>query len=381
MGIREQVQDNIKQGLDALRPWRKVKPSKSKYAGHIGKTPGTLLTSSDALPTRMDIFSFNAEELDEIQNIGAERLDALCGEDRIVWLNVTGLADVEIIEWLGQRFELHPLALEDVVHVQQRPKLEDYEKTIFIVSNILHVTEERVETEQVSLFAGDGFVISFQERPGDCFEFVRERLRNKRGKIRSHGSDYLLYALLDSIVDHYFPVLEVMVERLDDTERELFTMPEADVLPELITMRRDLATLRRVLAPLRDVTQALLREDKPLMQEYTRPYLRDCQDHVLRLLDNLEACKEMTAQLMDVSLNLASQRLNEVMKVLTMISTIFIPLGFIAGLYGMNFDRTNAPYNMPELGSPYGYPIVLAVMFSIVIVLLYYFYRKGWFGR
>lgn len=380
MGIREQVQDNIKSGIDALRPRRKTKPSRSKYIGHVGKPPGTLLTSAEALPTQLSIFSFDDEHLDELHEATFEQIDALCGEDRVVWINVTGLANVELIERFGERFGLHPLALEDVVHVQQRPKLEDYEDTIYTVVNLLHVTETRIETEQVSFFAGDGFVISFQEHPGDCFEYVRERLRQKRGRIRSHGSDYLLYALLDSVVDHYFPVLEVMNERLDDIERDLFSEDEADILPDLITMRRDLVTLRRVLAPLREVLAGLLREDKPVMQEYTRPYLRDCQDHVLRLMDSLESCKDLTTQLMDVSLNLASQRLNEVMKVLTMISTIFIPLGFIAGLYGMNFNAQASVYNMPELNAAYGYPTVLGVMAVIVVALLYYFYRKGWIG-
>lgn len=380
MGIREQVQDNIKSGIEALRPRRKTKPTRSKYTGHVGKPPGTLLTDEEALPSQLSIFSFDDEHLDELHDATFEQIEALCGEDRVVWINVTGLANIELIERFGDRFGLHALALEDVVHVQQRPKLEDYEDSLYTVVNILHVTEERIETEQVSFFAGDGFVISFQEYPGDCFEFVRERLRQKRGRIRSHGSDYLLYALLDSVVDHYFPVLEVMNERLDDIERDLFSEDEADILPDLITMRRDLVTLRRVLAPLREVLAGLLREDKPLMQDYTRPYLRDCQDHVLRLMDSLESCKDLTTQLMDVSLNLASQRLNEVMKVLTMISTIFIPLGFIAGLYGMNFNAQASHYNMPELNFAYGYPTVLGVMGVIVIALLYYFYRKGWIG-
>jgi magnesium transporter len=297
----------------------------------------------------------------------------------VVWVNVEGLADTRLIEQLGDWFGLHRLALEDVVNVHQRAKTEEYGDVVFFVAPMASQAEPFV-SEQVSLFVKPGLVLTFQEgQPGDSFELVRERIRSNLGKIRLNGSDYLTYALIDALIDSYFPVLERYGERLDQLEETLTQVTrEARLIDELHDLRSNLRLVRRALWPQRDALAALLRETDTRFTEPTRLHLRDCADHIFQLIDLLETQRELTADLRDLHMSTVSHRINETMRVLTIISTIFIPLTFIAGVYGMNFDPASSPWNMPELQWYYGYPLALLLMAASALGLSYTFMRMGW---
>jgi magnesium transporter len=292
---------------------------------------------------------------------------------------VVGVGDAETVRRIGEIFALHRLALEDCINVHQRPKVEEYEDHRFIVSRMAMI-REGPDTEQISLFLGRNFVITFQEQPGDCFGPVRERLRAARGRIRAAGADYLAYALLDAIVDSYFPVLESYGERIEDLEDDVLLRPDNRTVAQIFELKRDLLALRRAAWPQREAINTLIREPSPLIDDETRIFLRDCYDHAVHVLDIVETHREQAASLTDVYLSSMSNRLNEVMKVLTIIATIFIPLSFIASVYGMNFDTERSPWNMPELEWYFGYPFALGLMALTAAGLLLFFRRKGWIG-
>ncbi|MCL4152726.1 UNVERIFIED_CONTAM: hypothetical protein GTU68_000124, partial [Idotea baltica] len=282
------------------------------------------------------------------------------------------------IEEIGKRFDLHPLALEDAIHVHQRPKTEDYDSHLFIVARML-LPDEISITEQVSIFLGKNVVVTLQERDGDCFEAVRERIR-QHSRIRDKDADYLAYALLDAIIDNYFPRIEEYRERLESLEDKLIKPNSNIAMNELHEIRRDLRHLRKLLWQHREATNSLLRLEHPLVNKETSLYIRDCHDHCVQLLDVTESYREYCTDLRDLYLAEVSMRTNDVMKVLTLIATIFMPMSFIAGLYGMNFDHNVSPYNMPETAWFYGYPFAIGLMSIIGFSLLYFFYRKGWIG-
>ena len=294
---------------------------------------------------------------------------------RVLWLNVDGLGDIDLIRSLGESFGLHPLALEDVVQSHQRPKVESYDGVLFLV---LYICRQGMEMEQLSLFLGPNFVITFQEWTGDCFDPVRQRLRQSSSRLRASGPDYLAYALVDTVIDHFFPILETLEDSLEALETEIFAKPDKATMQRLQGVRREIRGLRRPLLPLRDVVRGLLRDDRGLVSETTALFLRDCTDHANHLAESLESLREHGVQLTDSYLSLVSHQMNEVMKVLTIIATLFMPLGFVVGLYGMNFDRTHSPWNMPELGWYWGYPAVLGLMLGISLGLLWFFRRRGW---
>jgi magnesium transporter len=294
-------------------------------------------------------------------------------------LNIDGLGDVSVLERLGQHFDLHALSLEDVLNIPQRPKLEDYEAYQFLVFRMAILEELPGKTEQISLFLGRSYVLTLQEYPGDTFEPVRDRLRHGRGRIRRLGADYLAYALLDAAIDSFFPLLEELGDRLEGLEEAVLAAPSRATIEEVYSVRRALATLRRALWPAREAVNAFARSDSELVTDHTRLFLRDCYDHVLQVLDVLESYRDLTSNLMDTYLSAQSNHMNEIMKVLTIIATIFIPLTFIAGIYGMNFNPDTSPWNMPELGWYWGYPFSLALMAITAAALVFYFHRKGWF--
>ncbi|MDB5386274.1 MAG: magnesium and cobalt transport protein CorA, partial [Planctomycetaceae bacterium] len=267
-----------------------------------------------------------------------------------------------------------------VINVHQRAKLEHYSEHQFLVFHQIEMTDKLL-TEQISLFLGKDFVITFQEEPGDCLEPVRERIRNGVGMIRSLGPDYLAYAILDASVDHYFPVLEHFGEQLDDLEQQIISSPETTTMNEIHEIKRQLLTLRRKIWPLRDALNTLVRDPVPQVTEMTRIYLRDCYDHVMRIIDLLEMYRELGSDLLEFQLSSVSYKINEVMRVLTVIATIFIPLTFIAGVYGMNFDPSVSPWNMPELKWYFGYPLAMGLMGAVALGSLYFFYQQGWLGR
>jgi magnesium transporter len=326
------------------------------------------------------ILAYGPEEVVEQEITEPGRVRDFLNKWPVLWLDVEGLGDVETIRTLGEVFGLHRLALEDVLSVHQRPKIEQYGEYYFIVTRMVRLGEH-LETEQLSLFLGKNFILTFQEgRPGDCLNLIRERIRQKGGRIREAGLDYLAYALLDAIVDCYFPILEEYGERLEAFEDEILTRPYGDTVARIHEIKRNLLTLRRAIWPQRETFNTLLRDELPLVTNETRLYLRDCYDHVTQLIDLIETYRELGADLIDVYLSSISNRTNEIMRVLTVISTIFIPLTFIAGVYGMNFNSSASPWNMPELNWFWGYPLSLALMAAVALGQLIFFRRRGWLG-
>jgi magnesium transporter len=323
------------------------------------------------------ILDYGPDSLNEKESATLEECFALRDTATVTWIDVNGLQDVELIKRLGSHFGLHPLALEDVLNTGQRPKLEQFGDHCFIVMKELELNQELV-TEQISLFLGKSWVITLQEIPGDPFDPVRNRIRQGKGSIRKMGPDYLTYALIDALVDGAFPILEKVGERLEDLEKELVQTPSHKQLQELHALRRELLYLRRAIWPQREVIHALQREEYQLVQPGTRVYLRDTYDHTIQILDLLETYRDLATGMLELYLSSVSNRLNEIMKVLTIISTIFIPLTFLTSLYGMNFNPAAGPLSMPELNSPYGYPVLLILMLVIVGGMFYYFRRKRW---
>lgn len=355
---------------DELRPRRRTAP---------GAAPGTLVSDPDAPRPRIHLISYGADFFNEDEIRGVESLPARVNKDGVNWINIAGLGDADVIARLGEMFGLHRLALEDVVHVHQRPKVEEYGDQLFLIMREIDIAA-RERSDQISLFLRKGLVITFQEHHGDCFDQVRNRLRHGRGALRTMGADYLTYTLLDAVIDHYFPALETYDDRLDELTETVLTMPREWIVRDLHDIKRELFGLRRIIWASREMISNLMRVDAPVMTAETRPYLRDCYDHCVQLMDILEMQREVAAGLFDIYLSSLSNRLNEIMKVLTMIATIFIPLGFIASLYGMNFDTKASPWNMPELAWAYGYPFALGLMAATAGGLYYWFRKRGWIG-
>ncbi len=358
-----------------------------------GAPPGSVISLPDALPPKMQVFSYGPGKLIERDITSPNELTELVGRLPVTWVNVDGLGHADTIQKMGEIFSLHPLALEDVVHVHQRSKVEDYAGQLFIVARMVRMrppdavkddadAREKLETEQISMFLGKDFVLTFQEEgEEDCLEPLRERLRKDLGRARQSSPDNLAYAILDAVTDGYFPVIEWYSEELDRVEDALDHGPTVEQLRRIHRLRADLLTLRRSAWPLRDALQHLQRDTYPLITPETRVYLRDCFDHTVQIIDVLETYREICGDLREFYFSTLGQRTNEIMKVLTIISTIFIPLSFVAGVYGMNFNTEISKWNMPELNWRLGYPFSLAIMSAITAGLLYYFWRKGWFGR
>jgi magnesium transporter len=346
-----------------------------------GDPPGSLSPAPNAHPTHLHLLAYDADGLVEHRGQDVAEIERRARGAAKVWINVEGLRDVDAIRALGERYGLHPLTLEDIVQVIQRPKVDIYEGYLFVVLRMPRVEKELL-TEQLAIVLGDDFVITFGERPGDCFDAVRRRLTHVHSRMRSRGADYLAYALIDALIDAYFPILERYGELIDEMEEEVVEVERATdgVVSQIHGLRRAVMELRRAIWPLRELLNTLNRESTPYIQPETRVFLRDCSDHVSQLLDMIEVDREVTATLLDLHLSSLSARMNEIMKVLTIIATIFIPLGFFVGLYGMNFDPDVSPYNMPELHWRYGYFYSLAVMTTMALGMLGYFWAKGWIG-
>lgn len=344
-----------------------------------GAAPGTLIAPNEAEASVIDVFSFDRQTCFEEKNVGIDAVHASQTRSEITWVNITGLRDTDLIVQVADIFGLHRLALEDVLNVHQRPKVEEFEDHLFIVVRMI-AEPGSTDTEQVSIFLGTNFVISIQETSGDCFDPVRARIRRSTGRLRSSGADYLAYALIDATIDGYFPVLESLGEELEQLEDSIVASPQPALVGELHSLKRLFLSLRRAIWPHREMLSTLSREEHVLLDRETIPYLRDCYDHTIQLMDIVETYREIASGLMDVHISSVSARLNEIMKVLTIIATLFMPLGFIASLYGMNFDRSVSVWNMPELGWRLGYPFALMLMGGCAAVLIIYFWRSGWLG-
>ena len=343
-----------------------------------GTAPGTLIVDPDAPQPRLSLIGFGPDECEEVTVDSLTSIAEYRDRWPVLWLNVDGLGNRELLQAIAAEFGLHRLALEDVVNVPQRPKCDVFDDHLFIVSRML-IRDEAPATEQVSLFVAKNFILTFQERVGDVFEPVRDRIRHGRGRIRSSGPDYLMYALLDAMIDGYYPFVEDCGDRLDALEEDVFVASDGTLGERIHGIQRELLLVRKALTPLREVPRDLHREEFDLLDSGTKIYLRDCSDHVIQLAEQIETYRELASGLMDAHLANVSHRMNEIMKVLTIFAAVFIPLGFIAGLYGMNFDSAS-PWNLPELRWKYGYPAVLGLMLLTAAGLLYSFRRRGWIG-
>jgi magnesium transporter len=343
-----------------------------------GAPPGTIVVDPDAACPVMRVFAYGPDDFVERQPADVKGVRDLVDTHRVVWVNVDGLGDAATIAQLGELFGLHRLALEDVAHTGQRSKLEVYGDRLFIVARAVHLQEDELRFEQISLFLGPGFVVSFQEWFGDCFDPIRDRIRKGAGLLRNSGPDYLAYALLDATIDNYFPILESYADRLETLEDDVGDLTVLDTLTRLHAVKRDLHGLRHAIWPLREAAGALVRDKLPQFSDETRLYLRDSYDHTVRILELAESFREQTADLMNLRMSSVSNRTSDIMRVLTIIATIFIPLTFISGIYGMNFDTATSPLNMPELEWAYGYPFALGLMATSAAGMLYYVRRKGW---
>ncbi len=344
-----------------------------------GAPPGKFVVDPVAHATEIRVMCYGTEGLVEQSVDSLDVLEELRDRWPVMWVDVVGLGDPKMLNGLAARFDIHPLAIEDVANTHQRPKVEEYENLTFLVIRQMEEGDPP-NSEQISFCLGKEFLVTFQEHPGDCWETVRKRIREARGRIRNAGPDYLLYALLDAVVDHYFPVLEDYVERAEKLEDEILEGPGRTQMARIQALKHEFLSIRRDIWPLREMTMVLAREKLPHVTAEMRTYLRDCHDHAMQLVDLLESMRELGSGLMDMYLSNLSHRNNDVMKMLTVIATIFIPLTFIAGIYGMNFDHDVSAFNMPELHWAYGYPFVLGIMLAVALVLLSYFARKGWIG-
>lgn len=345
--------------------------------GPAGAPPGSLRLDPDAPKPIIRVLGYNDTEFAEHTLEDLAEFDALVAPWPKHWIDVDGLGSEPVIRAIGERFGIHPLSLEDAVHVHQRAKTEDYGDYVYFVSRMVTLRDQTFMIEQVSVFIFANTILTFQEHPGDCLEPVRERLRKGGGKIRQHTADYLAYSIIDALIDGYFPVLEKVGDRLEDLETEVILNPNEDLMHTIHQVKRELLTLRRAVWPIREAVNALMRDDLKVISPETRVYLRDCYDHAVQLVDLVENYRELSSGLMDLYLTGVSNRMNEVMKVLTIIATIFMPLSFIAGVYGMNFN-TQSPLNMPELNWKYGYAFALSLMLMTAGALTVYFRRKRW---
>ncbi len=350
--------------------------SLKKRARNIGLPPGTLIHVGEkrSEKVKIKVIDYSEMNFEEEELEGIEACFSFKDKPTMTWLNIEGIHEVSILERLGECYGFHSLTLEDILNTEQRPKMEDHGDYIYVVLKMLHSNEgNSVVIEQISLLLGKNFVISFQEgMEGDVFDPVRERIRSGKGRIRKMGSDYLAYALLDSIVDNYFIVLEKLGEKIEYLEEELVTNPTRATLQSIHNLKREMIFLRRSVWPLREVISGLERGESPLINDTTRIFLRDLYDHTVQVIDTVETFRDMLSGMLDIYLSSISNKMNEVMKVLTIIATIFIPLTFIVGVYGMNFKY------MPEIEWRWGYPLILLLMAGIAVFMLFYFRRKKW---
>ena len=347
-----------------------------KSSKKAGLPPGTLVHIGEKMTekTRVAVVEYDGQDFQEKELKNFETCYIFPKEPAVTWVNVVGIQQVEVLEKLGNCFTVHPLALEDILNTEQRPKVEDYGEDLFIVVKLITYNEKKdeVEAEQISLILRPNALISFQEKEGDDFAAVKERLRAGKGRLRKMGADHLAYTLLDVVVDQYFVVLEKLGERIEVLEGKLLADPGTATLQKIQNLKREMLLLRKWIWPLREIISSLERGEYSVIQESTRIYLRDVYDHAIQVMDAVEIYRDMLSGMLDIYLSSLNNRMNAVMKVLTIIATIFMPLTFLAGVYGMNFKH------MPELDWPWGYPLILVVMAFVAILMLTLFRRKKW---
>ena len=347
-----------------------------------GSIPGTLNIEEDAELPEIVLIDYNSDRANRITNLPPEACAKHMNTESVSWVDVKGLGSESILQRLGKVFDLHPLVLEDVVNVPQRPKVEDYPQQLVIITQMVvpKPSGEGFWLEQVSLVVGKNYLLTVQENPEkDCFLPVRRRIQYNKGSIREMGADYLAYALWDAIIDGFFPVLEIYGEKIEDLEDEVIFNPSNSSLADVYQIKRELLALRRAIWPQRNALNTLIRDGSSVIDPEILIFLRDCYDHTVQIIDIIETYRELASSLTDIYLSAISNKMNEVMKLLTVISSIFIPLTFIAGIYGMNFNPDASPCNMPELNWYWGYPFCWALMITTAAALVCFFWRRGWF--
>jgi magnesium transporter len=354
-----------------------MRHKKQKRKSKLGMPPGSLVFTGEQKMANVDITVFNYDETFSVEHNPkslSEVEELIRNLKGVIWINIDGLHDETFIEGLSTLLDIHKLTMEDILSVGQRPKLEEHSNYLHVVIKeiTLDQTEEIIEYEQISFILKDNILVSFQERTGDVFDGVRKRIREGKGTIRKRGADYLMYALLDNVVDHYFVVLETYGEKLEDLETELLENPNNHTLTKLHNFRRETLGLRRTVYPLRELIAAMEKLDDPLFTRENKVFTRDLYDHIIKVIETVEIFRDMTSSLLDLYINSVSNKTNEIMKVLTILTSIFIPLSFISGVYGMNFQ------NMPELTYKYGYFVILGVMAAVFAGMLIFLRRKKW---
>ncbi len=343
-----------------------------------GMSPGSLIFTGEKKvdQVKISVFYFNASKVNEI-NIPTQELSKLkkykTGKN-VTWINICGIHNPKVIDEVGKIFGIHPLVLEDILNVGHSPKADEYDNYIFIMTKMINYNDElnRLNIEQVSYILGKNFLITFQEKEGDVFDLIREKIRSNSGRIRKSGADYLAYRLIDTMVDTYFNVLEKIDGHIEKIEDSLLVIPEQGILQNIHSIRKEIIRLKRAISPLRDIIYNLEREQYSFIAKSTYLYLRDLYDHIKQIADNVENYREVINGLQEVYISQSGQKMNEIMKILTIIATTFIPLTFIVGIYGMNFNF------MPELSWKYGYPFVILIMIFVVIGMLIFFKRRKW---
>lgn len=338
--------------------------------------PGTLIHIGENRTENVSYgkITYDQNECAESSPTSLEELYDIQNNNKVHWININGVHQTDKIETLGKYFNLHPLVLEDIVNTEQRPKIEDYGDYIFVVIKMLSFDDKskEVSSEQVSLILGNNYVISFQERKGDVFDHLRERLRKEKTKFRKSGADYLFYSLIDAVVDHYFLILEKLGDHIEDIEEAVSSSDDENTVREIYALKREILMLRKSIWPLREIVNSIQKSIFPLFKKSTLPYFRDIYDHTVQVIETVESYRDLSSSILDMHMTIVSNRMNEIMKVLTIIATIFIPLTFVAGIYGMNFKY------MPELDWKSGYPLALGVMGIIAVIMLIFFKRKKW---
>ncbi len=351
---------------------KRVYRSKKK----LGQVPGSVIYTGERSKEKLfiDAFDYTKEFCNEKELQSVQESFEYKDTDSVTWINLNGLNHVTQIETLGEHYKLHPLVLEDIVNIAQRPKIDEYDDYIFIVLKMLYYDDNNtIVSEQVSFILGKNYVLSFQESEGDVFNEVRDRLRQAKGRVRTMKSDYLLYTLIDAIVDHYFSVIEVLGDKIEDFETAIFSgNTDGDISQKIQNLKREILRVRRAIFPLREVINRIEKNESPLIQKRTITYFRDIYDHLIQVSENIDIYREMIWSLMDMYMTTISNKMNEVMKVLTIMASIFIPLTFIAGIYGMNFEY------IPELQYKYAYFILWGVMIVLFVGMIIYFKRKKW---
>jgi magnesium transporter len=345
-------------------------------------SPGSLIFTGERKVEnlKLSLISYDDQHYSSVDVESLDQFPELIQNGKVNWINITGLHDTLKLDALGKLFNIHPLVIEDILNTSHSPKFENYVDYIFIIAKMIDLNPDKnINIEQVSFILGENYLITFQEDEEDVFNVIRDRIKSNVGRIRFHSTDYLLYRLLDAIVDNYFVVLENIEDKIEILDDQIISEKSRASLNQLYDFRKELMKLRRAVFPLQETIHAFLRERDNFITEAAFPFYRDLSDHVKYIYDSIENYREMTTSLLDVYMSSESHRLNEVIKVLTIISTIFIPLTFIVGIYGMNFNTELSRWNMPELNWIYGYPFVWGVMLFITALLVLFFKRKKWF--